>query len=147
MDLREKDDYELYHIKEGLNHCETFFWWSLAIHFPGPAIARDKFPKELFARVNKKVWVYNSDLIRGTSLTPWLLFTIKMRNIVFPMRLVYLTKALRMSSLYLEVYSWIISDDAIIIGIEAFFEEAPDLIEGRCIPLPLKRSIHFGLCV
>ena len=41
LDLREKEDYELYHIRE-------------AISFPGANISRDKFPADMHRMVKKK---------------------------------------------------------------------------------------------
>ena len=40
LDLREKEDYDKYHIKE-------------AMSFPGPNISRDKFPVEMIKMVFK----------------------------------------------------------------------------------------------
>jgi hypothetical protein len=39
LDLREKEDYDKYHIKE-------------AICFPGANISRDKFPTQMYTMVN-----------------------------------------------------------------------------------------------
>jgi hypothetical protein len=41
LDLRDRDDYDNYHVRE-------------AISFPGPNISRDKFPQEIYSFVKYK---------------------------------------------------------------------------------------------
>jgi len=115
LDLREPEDYELYHIKESIN-------------YPAPNLGRDKIIPELFKFKNKEgklIIIYHLDERNGIPFA---------------------------NSMAQKGY-----DNVYLLtgGIEAFLEECPQSVEGKKVPVPmkkvdkkskvvLKRSIHMG---
>jgi len=99
-DLREPDEYELYHIKE-------------AINYPGPEIGRDKFPLQIMNlknKHNKFIIIYHNDEKHGIPYA---------------------------AGMYEKGY-----DNVYLIsgGIEEFLKDAHDLVEGKNVPSPTKKS-------
>jgi centrosomal protein CEP41 len=102
LDMRDPEDYALFHVKEALN-------------FPAPNIGRDKIIPELFRFKNqpdKLIIIYMSDERKGTAVAQ-----------------VFFEKG------YENVY--LLSG-----GIEQFLEEFNELIEGKSIPQPPKKTLE-----
>ena len=88
LDLRERDEFELFHIKESLN-------------FPAPNIGRDKFSAEMFAFVKYLIDFFpllnGLFLSRKTSLVKLSFSTLLTNEVKSPMRLFFGKKAMRTS--------------------------------------------------
>ena len=100
LDLRDPEEYQLFHIKEALS-------------YPAPNIGRDKIIPELFRFKNqpdKLIIIYMADERKGT-----------------PVAQVFFEKG------YENVY--LLSG-----GLEQFLDDFTDLVEGKSVPAPSKKS-------
>jgi len=116
LDLRDAEDYELYHIKECKTDINNFIShiFLIAINYPAPNLGRDKMIPELYKFKNspgKLIVVYHLDERSG------------------------IPHANSMAQKgYENVY-------LLNGGVEAFLEAFPEAVEGKKVPAPLKQGI------